>query len=356
MKGVGLSVNGVIYGGWKTVSIKQSLKTISGSFSLSVVNRWPGQGQPWGILPGDECVITIDDDVVITGYVDKISPALSPTERSITISGRDQTCDFVDSSAADRRYTNISLAKLASILAQPFGIPVKMLGSSGANFLIFEVSTGETAHAALERACRLRGYLLTTDGMGSIVIKRPIGTPTTSAIEEGVNLKSGRANYDYAERFSLYSVKGQQSMLAQDIKGSDAYRISGSASDPEIERYRYHLTSAEAILTSAESGIRAQWEATTRAAKSASYQVVVQGWRQANGDLWKPDTTVRFKSPFLGANQTLLITEVSFSLDDGGGSVTELTLERPDAYKIDPTIKEKASPLEADLVKDGLRK
>ncbi len=356
MKGVGLSVNGSIYGGWKTVSIKQSLKTISGSFSLTVVNRWPGQQQPWGILPGDECVITIDSDVIITGYVDKISPAISPTERSISISGRDQTCDFVDSSALDRQYKNISLSKLASILASPFDLPVKIIGNTGANFLIFEVSTGETAHAALERACRLRGFLLTTDGHGAIVIKRPLGTPTSSSIEEGINLKSGRANYDYAERFSLYSVKGQQNLLAQDLAGGDGYRISGSATDPEIDRYRYHLTSGEALLTAAESAIRAQWEATNRAAKSASYSVTLQGWRQANGDLWKPDTTVRFKSPFLGVNQVLLITEVTYSLDDSGGSVTELTLERPDAYKIDPTIKEKASPLEADLVRDGLKK
>ena len=89
MSDVTLTVDGLICGGWKSVSVRQSIETISGTFSLSVSERWPGQQTLKAILPGQKCLVTLDGETVITGYVDDVAPAYSSTSHEVSIDGRD---------------------------------------------------------------------------------------------------------------------------------------------------------------------------------------------------------------------------------------------------------------------------
>ncbi len=346
-----LLVGGQLYGGWKSATVKRSLTALAGGFTLQITPKWAGQREAWPIGPDDACELRMAGKTVITGFVDSLEMAISPEARTFSISGRDKTADFVDCSADDKQYTNVKLDALARALAKPFGLKVTMNGDAGAPFGMFQVNTGESGFEAIERACRLRGFLLTTDGVGTIVITKPGKSRAVTSLIEGQNILSATAKFNHTDRYSVYSVKGQRYGLQDDLPPDLRYRMEGKAYDPNVKRYRPHVIQAEAALGDADSKKRAQWEATNRAAKSASFTVEIRGWTQADGSLWTPNLLVPVEIPSAGVKGDLLIVSTSMVLSEGG-ELTSLDLARKDAFQPDTTIQEKADPLEAQIRKD----
>ena len=345
-----LLVNGKLYGGWKSATIKRSLTALSGGFNLSVTPKWAGQRDAWPIKPDDACELRLAGTTVITGFVDSLDISVTPDARTFTIAGRDKTCDFVDCSADDKQYLNVKLDALARALAKPFGLKVLMNGDPGAPFGLFQVNTGESGFEALERACRLRAYLLTTDGMGTIVITKPGKTRAVTSLIEGKNVKNVSGKFNHTDRFSVYSVKGQRYGLQDDLPPDLRYRMEGKAYDPNVKRYRPMIVQAEAALGDADAKKRAQWEATNRAAKAATFAAETTGWVQSDGTLWRPNLLVSVDFPSVGVKSDLLIQSTSMTLSEGG-TVTSFDLIRKDAFQSDPTILEKSDPLESEIRK-----
>ena len=75
MPDVRLRVNGHKYAGWKSARITRGIEAVSGSFELSVTDRWSSKREPWPIREEDECVLLLDGKPVITGYVDSRRPS-----------------------------------------------------------------------------------------------------------------------------------------------------------------------------------------------------------------------------------------------------------------------------------------
>lgn len=354
MDKVELFVNGKIFGGWKDVSITRSLNAISGSFSLGVTDRWSGQAEPWVVAPDDECVVKVNGEPVISGYVFGVENSIEKNGRSITISGRDKTADLVDCSI-DLKTTQIekiSLKRLAALLADPFKIPVTIDVSVGAPFNPFAFNQGETCFEALERACKQKGVLLTGDGSGGVLITRPGTNRSTTILEQGQNIIQASASFDHSDRFSNYKVKGQGSKYSEDADPVFAFQIQATAKDENVKRFRPMLIVSDNLATNELARTRAQWESTNRAAKAGKFKVKVQGWKQGDGTLWRPNQLVRVRSSWLGLDDDLLAVTVQMSLNDKDGTTTEINLERKDAYTPEPTIPETTDPLEAALRKE----
>lgn len=353
MNKVELYVSGKIYGGWKDVDITRALTAVAGSFSLSITDRWSGQDEPWVVAPDDECEVKINGETVINGYVFEVNPQFEKATRSIGISGRDKTADFVDCSAdlGFAELANVSLKKLAETLAKPYGIKVTLEGSGGAVFEKFCINLGESSFEVLERACRQRGYLLTADGAGGILISRPGTTRSSTILEQGKNILQAAATFDHSERFSRYKVKAQKTDFEQELGPGNAFLILATATDPNVKRHRPMIISGEQSLDAGAAKTRAQWEATTRAAKASKFRCQVVGWQQGDGSLWRVNQLVRLRSSWLGIDDDLLVVSTKMNLSASSGTTTELTLERKDAYIPEPEIKEKTDPLESDLRK-----
>lgn len=341
-KKVELRVNGKAYGGWTSVSVSRSLKAVSGKFDLEVIDRWTGQNQAWEIVPGDECSVRIGSDTLVTGYVDQVAPSFDAESRSISISGRDKTADLVDCSVdlANTQINNVKLDRLAKLLAAPLGITVKSETDVGAAFPSFAIQPGEQAFAALERAARLRGVLVTSDGLGGLLLTRPSSGRSYTALEQGKNILSGSATFDHSERFSKYKVLGQRSGQGSSASEDDLnidfdLGLLATATDANVKRTRVKTILAEGPISLAAAKKRAQWEATFAAAKSSNFEITVRGWFQGDGSLWRVNQQVPLKSPWLRADQAFLCSGVVYRYDDGG-EVCTLSLERPDAYTPSP--------------------
>jgi prophage tail gpP-like protein len=352
---VKLAVGGKFYEGWTGVTIKRSIKTLSGSYDLSVITKWDELMTPWDIVPGESAILLIGKEKLISGYVDETSPELTKEGRTVSVNGRDTSADLVDCSIdTPASFASISLKALAKRLCDPFGVGVTVDASAAADavhpFPSWKVNHGESAFESLDRAAKQRGVLLMNDGNGNLVITRPSKLLTSTQLVQGQNILAIRAHYSMKERFSKYTVKSQNSGLEADgaVPGVD-FSCKGTAVDQNVKRFRPLLIIAEGNATAEICRKRAQWEASVRVGKSTSVQVTVPGWRQVDGSLWAPNRLCRVNAPAAGINIDLLITEVTLhkTVDS---TTSEITLEPASAYTPDPTLDSRKEAL-AQLVK-----
>ncbi|GAA5783935.1 phage baseplate assembly protein [Chitiniphilus shinanonensis] len=329
MANLQLKVGGRIYGGWTEISLQRGLEQLAGSFTLQLTERWPDQDTARPVKPGEACVVTIDDQPVITGFIDQVSVRFDAQARSLSVSGRDATADLVDCSAShgSGQWKRASLARIARDLCHDFKLPVvidpAVQKQADDPFKSWNIEEGETVFDCLERMARLRMLLLTTRGDGALYITRPGTEEAQAALVEGNNLLGGEASFSWAQRFSLYRVKAQS-------RGRHAEQ--GRSSDAVVTRHRPLIVLAEDQAEGPTVQQRANWEKTIRAARANRATVDVVGWRQGDGlPLWQPNLRVNLKSGLLRADGDVLISEVSYTLG-AGGERCALTLVDPRTF------------------------
>lgn len=334
MNKVEMFANGKIYSGWTSCKITRSIKAIAGSFSLTVSNNWASKSKGWILSPLDEVVIYIDSKKVITGYIDKIGSSFDSSDRSISVSGRDKTADLVDCSyVGPSTLEGLNLHDFISKVIKPFGLTFRSEVALPQSRESYSSQQGETCFAFLERILKLRGFLLTSDAEGNLVISKIGSSRSTTALHEGVNCHRANFDFDAAERFSHYIVKGQ-SKGSEEEDPEQSTQVEASYIDVNVKRYRPLVIMAEGEVDRKKAFDRAKWEAIIRSAKSSVLKVDVKGWKKADGSLWLDNEIVNFQSKYFGFNIDLLMTEVSYEISATDGPITQISLENKDAYKI----------------------
>lgn len=357
---VKLAINGSFFEGWQSISIKRSMKAISGAFTLGVQTKWAHKMEAWKISPFDTAILLIGDEELITGYVDEVAPSIDADALGVTVSGRDKTGDMVDCSVDQNpsAWTNISLLTLGKRVASEFGVGITVdpTAQSVVNtpFPSWKINQGESAFETLDRAAKLRGILLTNDGKGNIVYTRAGTSKTASDIVQGVNMLTARARYDMKNRFSRITVKAQDGGLDGATPDVD-FSPKASATDSGVPRFRPLMIIAEGAASATICKQRANWEVSNRVGKSTAVSITIPGWRQGDGSLWKPNQVCRVNAPGIGLNTDLLVSEVIFNKEKEN-TTTELLLEPASAYTADPTQIAKKDPFRQLVLQESARK
>ena len=360
-------INNEIYDAWEGISIARSIEHITSGFSISLTDRWRDSKDNWPIKPGEQLKINIGKDPVLNGYIDELNVSVSKDDRTIEAMGRDKTGDIVDCSVVGSvELKNVTIEDIAiKFVKELFGINVIVEAHLGDKFKTWTIEQGETVAETLHRAAKLRGLLIVSDTDGNLVITNRAGVniadipsvkfltkdfdfaalasqkqnirKATADLLQGFNVLAASARFDNSNRFSDYLVKGQ-------AKGSDNFfgkkvtEIQATAKDLGINRFRPLTILAEGSVDKNTAQLRANWEATNRAADAVEVSITVQGWReQPGGNLWTPNSLVTCNVPFIGVEAELLISDVNY-IKNASGTFTEISLTRPDAYN--PSTKE----------------
>jgi len=337
---VTLLINGKQHFGWEDVSIKRSMKSLSGGFTLSVTSKWAQEQKPFLINPGDECKLLLGSDQVIMGYVDETNPKYDSNSRSFGVSGRDKVGDMVDCSPDISTVSNLTIGEMAVKLAKPFGIGVTDTLKNTARKTL-AINPGESCFEALDKMAKLRGCLLTNDGNGNIVITQAGKIKSFTELVEGVNILEADARYDAKQRFSKIKVLAQTGGL--DGAGADPladFVPKAIALDPGVTRYRPLVLNADGAADLKACQARAKWEVAVRFGRSTVVNVVTNGWRQGNGKLWTINELVRLRSPYLGLDIDLLLAETTFTKSNSTGTRTQMQLVPATAFSPNPTDKD----------------
>lgn len=329
---VTLTVNGQVFSGWLTVEIAASIEQLARSFSVSVA--WPRNtgGASLPIVPGDLVEVKIGSNLVVTGYVDSVPVSFDATSITRTVAGRSRTADLVDCSAilSGGQVKGQKIEKIAAMLAEPYGIEVITQTDTGPAIPAHQIQQGETVYSSLDRLTRARQLYMTDDAQGRLVLVK-IGQETAAGqLTVGENVLSGSMTQDHTGRFSEYIVKGQ-STGSDTVSGEAISATTESITDPGVKRRRVLVVKQSGQANRASCRNRAVFERDSRAGKSLKGDYVVSGWRQPDGALWQVNQQVKVIDAISGFNDSLVISEVKYKLDEGG-MTTEIAVAPAAAF------------------------
>lgn len=355
MSTISLLVRGYRYEFWEKLTVSKGIEALADSFSVEVSDKWANISAVAPMRSGDAIQIQIDDELVLTGFIDKLSPAFSATSHTIKITGRSMAADLVDCSIANQddptkgvdELNNVLVSRAIQLIALPFGIGVFDKVGDTTKIKKFKTQPGERGYEAISRLAAEIGVIVVSRPDGGIEIQRT-GSIKSSTIllqdpgNQNSNIKSGSSDFDDSQRFSDYTVKSQTGAVANTTEANLSTKVQGTAKDEGVGRFRPLILIAENSSDTDQARKRAEWEAASRAGEALTASVQVVGWRNGDGLLWVPNTLIRVESVFLYLDAEMLITEVLFSKTVEGGTTTTLTLKRPDAFTPEPVKPEKS--------------
>lgn len=318
--------------GWESIRVTRGIERMPSDFEVSMTERYPGE-LDFVVQPGDACQVKLGADLVMTGYVDRYTPAIDGDSHSIGIQGRGKCADLVDCAAAWKGYqvSATNAQDIANKLGQTYGISARNLSDAGPRIPQFNISPGDTAYSVIEKVCRFAALLVYDDTDGNLILSRIGSAKAASGFTQGVNVQSASLTYSMDQRYSDYECVMQSMATLGDMGGAGF--IPGKAVDEGVKRPRKKVMTAEMGTMGIDPNYRAQWEMLRRWGRSFQLRVVTDSWRDSAGTLYTPNTLVDLSLPLLKCNgETWLITEVTYKLDESSGTTCELTIMPPAAF------------------------
>lgn len=370
-KRVTLTAGGQVFTDFTAVTIERDLAALAGRFSLTCLDQaragaaLAGTKVPTPLLTGAAATVAIDGDVVLVGYLDRVDLAIDGTRLSCDVSGLDKTGDLVRCAAfpnGPAELRGIGLLALAQKVCGPFGITPSADVDLGAAFPRLAFHPEDTGRAVLDMAARQRAVLVTSDGVGGLVLTRGGVTRAPAPLWLGQNVLGVSSTDDWSARHSDYFVRGQTpaangrragvapaitytftptgQIVSHTTPGpatateAAGVLMTGHAVDPAVTRWLPVVRRARSQSGSSSVQAQADWMLRTARGRSRGLHYRVLDWRDAKTHtLWKPNTTVAVSDPYSGIDGDMLIAGVRYTYS-AEGMLTELRVVRPGTYDL----------------------
>ncbi|NNP68967.1 phage baseplate assembly protein [Acinetobacter sp. Ac_5812] len=332
--------------GWTNLSITRGIERIPNSFDLRMSEKIPDLDYI-EVIEGSKCQVLIGDEVVVTGYIDRVIPIISGEQHTIQIVGRGLCQDLVDCSAVYKgmQFMNMSVESIARSLCEDFLIGViseiepDPISTQNINF-------GETSAAVIERICRIAQALYYEDEFGNLVLSRERNDVASGVLMQGVNVENATYVRGMDQRYSHYTIVYPNAQLTPDITNGISFGHY-TLEDKTVPRYRplYIIPEdGDAGFLVAEK--RIFWEAKRRYARSYMLRATVTNWRDSDEKLYKPNTQIKINIPKLKLeNENWLIGEVTYRIDETG-TRCDLLVMPVGAFSLQPIVPYQGLPVD----------
>ncbi|WP_332117238.1 phage baseplate assembly protein [Azorhizobium caulinodans] len=358
---------------WTSAHVTRDLSEISGSFELELRDaQRSAPSFPFATLAsyrplvevGLPCEIRIDNEPVLIGWIETLSPRASEGQVSVSVSGRDKTGDLIDGAATvdgPCEMFGVKLDKAAQTILKPYGLKLRADVDVGAAFDRVAIDVGETGMSAIEKLARQRGLLVTSDGVGALVLTRSGQRRGPGDLVFPGNVVETSGCWSTRDQYSDYRVKGQaeraggrrrkQPLLDSKAEPLKADRgdyvkdqgdhekagvtIEGRRKHPRMTRHRPLVAMARTQLTAEGAQKQADWMERTARAMSVKIEHRLKEYRGKSGALWRPNELVFVSDSFQGIARDMLIAGVELGFDQQGASA-RLRLCGPEAYDLEP--------------------
>lgn len=350
-----LEVDGQRYENFIAARVEVGIDVLSRAFSFTAATRGVGDIP---FRPGQACVVWIDDDRVLTGWIERVEMGITEgaSEFTYTISGHDRMVDVVDSHVDGLGEFGSTVAAAARAVIRFLGVDAAVVDRSTSASRPFAAAgeiaapeVSETAADFLWGVAARRQVLLSSTGDGDLLIlngdPEPIGARLTHRVDGlGNNLLAMSFQSDHSKRFGIYRVMSQPNLTMAafnetELKPVDIATVAGERVDPVIRRSRRKTIAGEATYTARDAALRARWESNLARAEGLIYTATVESWRDPSGALWRVNTAPTVEDEFAGISARLMVSNIRFELTERGPATT-LVLRRLDAYASQSTLTE----------------
>lgn len=335
---VAIRIGDRIFEGWKSARVNMGVEQLSGAFSIE--GAFDNAGTLLPIKLGDQCEVIADGEIVISGFVDKITSRYSKGQgRVIEVSGVDRTGDLTRASATPvKEWKDVHLKEVANTLLDPFDIVPEYYKVPGDKLPKFEIEQGETVLDALSRLCSYYGVLPFPNGKGGIIIGKAGGAgtfpvPLVTSRFKPSNVKEARAEASDRDRHSEYILRGEPEDW---IGADDQVAQTGKYKDETFKRHCPLIVVADNVAVENDLQKRAAQMARVRRAKGFTYEYKLAGWSHS-GKVWRPNYLVRVDDTELPLRDKMLISRVDLTLSKDKGSESTVQLVPIDTYTTEKT-------------------
>ena len=335
-----LVVNGQEYTRWKSIRVRRDYGKPESVFTFACAEPGP-YGQGWDALRlniGDRADVYLGGKKAATCWITTRTAAYDSGNHDLVVSGKSIPTDLCTSSVDVRPGTfngqNFEQVARGIMKPHPVGLVIQNPPPIFTKpFKSLVPQYGETVFEMLNRMCMMRGVSMVDDENGNLVVGRgdPSAAPVAELVE-GRNIKSARGTLDNQTAWHRLDITGQN---VGDDDNWPPRDFTATLTNPNGRANITKLMVAEHPGDADEMQQRANIELARAYWAVVNVTVVVVGWKQPDGSLWRPTNNVLVRSPMLFPNETgslpLGIQAVEFAQDAQNGSTTTLSLVLPQA-------------------------
>lgn len=345
-----VEVNGTIYDNIIEANFQESMVefTNEASFTIALDGN---ETAPFVI--DSECVIYMDETVVMTGFIYDVSLSYSSSSHVLTYVVRDKTSDFSDSdidSMSDLS-GSLSLTDIIRSVASDIGTDITVVNdfSGLENFDVanddIKPDFGDGAFEYVEGLARKRQVLLSTNADGEIIIFRNSGELVQGTIQNRISnsLENNVISCEFSQKnsstYNKYIVRSQLSSatnkqpIGSGPSNADITDQRGEFVNDSARAGRQRCITSEQSSTSEVNTERAKWQHDFSSVESKSYSVTVQG-HSIDGQIFRSNKLIQVIDDFARIDDKMLIKSVSATFNDQSGSLTRLSLVDKDSFNV----------------------
>lgn len=372
------------YSNFTSLSVTQSIDQFSGTFNFSAVDV-EGElfDEDYPLKMGALCRVTIDNVPVLVGYIEVIDIESDAVSHSVNISGRDITCDLIDSSVpAEISFSDadMSLADIINEIQIAVGLTKETLVPERRGRPLLPVineidglenyekgeiempSAGQQAFDFLQETAKKRQALLTKNGNGSIVITQSGLNPLGRKFIRRRNDTRGRnnilrsaASYDNSDRYSRYifgSTANLQELNLAGVHSAEAIvDLEVGISDEEMTRKTRTLYILDENSSDIETmKLRAEWELNIRKTRSKVYSCTVSDHTVSPGVPYWFNKIATVQDDICGINASMLVKSLTFTENLTGDQETSFEFVMQGGYSTET--EEEATVTDTNIVGD----
>lgn len=329
---VALLIDGTRFRFWSDLRLTRSLDAMDTvEFSAPFEADAPGFRETFRPFSFKALDVTVGGSPLFTGTLVGVMPELANDQKTIGVSGYSRPGVLNDCTAPASAYpiefNGLDLKAIAAALCEPFGLGVVFDGPVGSAFERAAVEPGGNVLSFLSDLARQRALVVSSTATGELLFQQSVepGAPV-AVLRQGASPVLGVTPSFSPQQYYSH------------ITGLEAVRVGTQGSQFTVRNP--HLAGVVRPMTFSAPDVEGGDIADAVRAKTgrmygnmAAYSVPVSTWRDPQGDLWRPNTTVTLEAPgaMVYSAYEFVIRSVQFSRD-GGSESAELDLVLPGSF------------------------
>ena len=323
-----LEVAGIKYEGFTDIAVNSAMENFCSSFSFSTTVKETKLGRVINdIKLSQQAKVYIDDNLLITGFIEDLDKEVSANSHSKTASGRDIGGDIIDSDIKQKSYNQRNFELLCNLVLKDNGFTIKVINKVGLLKLeakeTIKTEQGQSIFSFLDKYAKKLQVLLKMDNNGNLTIIREDDSVVKNMLinnyTSDTNILSSRLKLTTVDRFNVVEVYSQGNNKTH-TKTSISQK--GTATDSQIRKTRRKILTMDTASESKSLKALAEWNINVRRAKGSRYTCKTLGFYSSNNTLWQPNTLVDIVDYDMEVQGTFLIQGVEFSQSLQGSFTT----------------------------------
>lgn len=317
---------------WDTVRINRSIDTMdTAEFVAPFDADTPGFKESFQPFSFKSVAINVGGKPLFNGTMVGVSPVVQNNQRIISVSSYSLPGVLNDctppSSDYPLEFNNQGLRDIAKKIAEPFGLSVDFRADQGAVFERVACNPGKKALSFLIELAKQRNLIISSSERGSLVFWQSIegGNPVARLQQGSPPVLSVTPFFTAQEYYS--HITGLEPV----VTGSEGSQFT--VKNPLLTNVTRPITFKTSDSSKADVKSAVEAKAGRMFGNMASYSISVATWRDPNGALWTPNTTLKLLAPeaMIYNEYEFIIRSVQFNRDRASESAT-LNLVIPGSF------------------------